>query len=117
MMNQQGIATSRFSEDLVRGFGAQYVVLYDRDNQDKSDQVAACSVLYGTPGDGVHSACRCTKVDARIADSERRVLFLIEMQEQPSNDRKTIGDDFALSIQVDTSLNGADQVGTAAASV
>ena len=97
-MNQQGVATARFGEDLVKEFGDQYVVYYDHGAPDKSDKVAACKAFYGTPGEGVHNVNRLADVDALVGDTDGRALVLIEIEERPSSPKKIVGDIFALAM-------------------
>ena len=108
-MNQQGVATARFGEDLVEEFGDPYVVYYDHGDPDKSDNVAACKAFYGTPGEGVHNVNRLADIDALIADASGRALVLIEIEERPSSPKKIVGDVFALAMSNHVAVGRGDQ--------
>ena len=108
-MNQQGVATTRFGEELVKEFGDQYVVYCDHGDPDKSENVAACKAFYGTPGEGVHNANRLADIDALIADSDGRALVLIEIEERPSSPKKIVGDIFALAMSNHVAVGRGDQ--------
>jgi len=108
-MNQQGVATARFGENLAKEFGSRYVVYYDHGDPRKSDSVAACKAFYGTPGEGVHNANRLADVDALIADSDGRALILIEIEERPSSPKKIVGDIFALAMSNHVAVGRGDQ--------
>ena len=108
-MNQQGVATARFGEDLVKEFGDQYVVYYDHGDPDKSENVAACKAFYGTPGEGVHNVNRLADVDALVGDTDGRALVLIEIEERPSSPKKIVGDVFALAMSNHVAVGRGDQ--------
>jgi len=108
-MNQQGVATARFGEELVKGFENQYVVYYDHGDLDKSDHVAACKAFYATPGEGVHNVNRLGDVDVLIADCSGRALVLIEIEERPSPPKKSVGDIFALAMSNHVAVGRGDQ--------
>ncbi|MEA3376092.1 MAG: hypothetical protein U9R72_07865 [Chloroflexota bacterium] len=109
MMNQQGVATARFGEDLAKEFGSRYVVYYDHGNPDRRDNVAACKAFYGAPGEGVHNVNRLADVDALLADSDGRALVLIEIEERPSSPKKILGDIFALAMSNHVAVGRGDQ--------
>ncbi|MGD2177860.1 MAG: hypothetical protein PVG71_08565 [Anaerolineae bacterium] len=108
-MNQQGIATARFGEHLVKEFGHRYIVYYDHGDPGKSGSVAACKAFYGTPGEGVCNVNRLADVDALIADSNGRALVLIEIEERPSAPKKIVGDIFALAMSNHVAVGSGDQ--------
>ena len=108
-MNQQGVATARFGEDLVEEFGDPYVVYYDHGDPDKSYNVAACKAFYGTPGEGVQNVNRLADVDVLIADTSGRALVLIEIEERPSSPKKIVGDVFTLAMSNHVAVGRGDQ--------
>jgi hypothetical protein len=109
MMNQQGVATARFGEDLVEEFADPYVVYYDHGDPDKSDNVAACKAFYGTPEEGVRNVNRLADIDALIADASGRALVLIEIEERPCSPKKILGDIFALAMSNHVAIGRGDQ--------
>jgi hypothetical protein len=109
MMNQQGVATARFGEDLVKELEDRYVVYYDHGDPDKSDNVAACKAFYGSPGEGVHNVNRLADIDALIADGSGRALVLIEIEERSSSPKKILGDVFALAMSNHVAVGRGDQ--------
>ena len=108
-MNQQGVVTARFGENLVEEFEDRYVVYYDHGDPDKSDKVAACKAFYGTPGEGVHNVNRLADVDALVGDTDGRALVLSETEERPSSPKKIVGDVFALAMSNQVAVGRAGQ--------
>lgn len=108
-MNQQGVATARFGEDLVGEFGDRYVVYYDHGDPHKNVNVAACKGFYGIPGEGVHNVNRLADVDVLIAEDSGRALVLIEIEEQPSSPKKIIGEIFALAMSNHVAVGRGEQ--------
>lgn len=109
MVHQQGLATARFGERLVREFGDRYVVTYDHGDPDESEHVAACKAFYGTPGEGVRNVNRLADVDVLMADASGRTLVLMEIEERPSPPKKIVGDIFALAMSNQVAVGRADQ--------
>ena len=93
---KQGVHTGAFGKELT-GEYKNHIIFYDHGDKKSNDNVVACKGFCGE-GEEVKQANRLADIDIMIADSERTLKILIEIEERYSSPKKIIGDIFSIAM-------------------
>ena len=94
-MSNQGKITEKIGKSLVNSNRqkGQYEIYYDHGDSSKPN-VAAIKGYYSSDGT-VKNENRLTDIDIMIADKNKNIQYLIEIEERESSPKKILGDLFA----------------------